>query len=307
MGSVELVPAASVTAYAIAAALLGRADPPQPGLLRYRRPSEADRPPPSSTWWVPPVSALVAALVSWCAMPNQRRSLLVATPLLAAGPWLAAVDIDVRRLPDRVLLPVAGVTLVAIVALVATDPPVLVRALACGFAGFAIYFALHLASAGSIGFGDVKFAGVVGLVAGFHGLVTVWWSFLARPTPVPEMGGADPTRAAGQDRVRAVAGLRAGPDLTVRRQIWVQATSMSRPDTPASLTARPTSPRAKLVAPYSGHRVKRTVNRAVSPTIRTSSYSGPVSKTFLIDSATATRCSMSACPTTALPVSAAGA
>ncbi|WP_148043235.1 prepilin peptidase [Flexivirga caeni] len=172
---------ATVTAYTIAAVLLGVLTRRNLASLRYRRPSEADRPLPSSTRWVPPVSALAAALVSWCAMPNQWRSLLVATPLLAAGPWLAAVDIDVRRLPDRVLLPVAGFTLVAIVALAAIDPPVLLRALGCGFAGFAIYFALHLVSGGSIGFGDVKLAGVVGLVAGFHGLATVWWSFLAGP------------------------------------------------------------------------------------------------------------------------------
>lgn len=260
MGSVELVSVASVTAYAIVAALLGRADPPQPGL-----------------------------------QPTLR------------GGSAAALKYVVGGGGPGVVVPVPGVTLVAIVALAATDPPVLVRALACGFAGFAINFALHLASAGSIGFGDVKLAGVVGLVAGFHGLVTAWWSFLAGPTPVPDVGGADPDAGCGPGSRSGRGWSPAGPDLTVRRQIFVQATSMSRSDTPASLTARPTSPRAKLVAPYSGHRVKRTVNRAVSPTIRTSSYSGPVSKMFLIDSATATRCSMSACPTTALPVSAAGA
>lgn len=45
--------------------------------------------------------------------------------------------------PTGVLLPVAGFAFFAIVALAATDPPVLVRALACEFAGFAIYFALR--------------------------------------------------------------------------------------------------------------------------------------------------------------------
>ncbi|MDN5805258.1 MAG: A24 family peptidase [Microlunatus sp.] len=164
------MPVASVTAYAIVAALLGRADPPQPGLPPTLRGGSA-----AALEYVVGGGGpgVVVRDAQPAAVPSRGDS------TVAAGPWLAAVDIEVRRLPDRVLLPVAGVTLVAIVALAATDPPVLVRALACGFAGFAINFALHLASAGSIGFGDVKLAGVVGLVAGFHGLVTVWWSFLA--------------------------------------------------------------------------------------------------------------------------------
>lgn len=132
-------------------------------------------------------------------MPNQWRSLLVATPLLAAGPWLAAVDADLEGFPIGCSCRSPGSPWFAIVALAATHPPLLLRALGCGFAGYAIYFALHLVSGGSIGFGDVKLAGVVGLVAGFHGLATVWWSFLAGPLLC--LAWAAPTRRGLRDRV----------------------------------------------------------------------------------------------------------
>ena len=180
--------------------------------LRYRRASETSRRAPAGIWWVPAANLLAASCVSWWAIPDHWRSLLVATPLVTAGPWLAAVDLDVHRLPDRVLIPVGALTASAVVGCSAANPSVLIRALGCGGAGFALYFALHLASGGSIGFGDVKLAAIVGLVAGFHGIAATWWSFLLAPMLC--LGWAVLTRRGLQDRVAfgpwLLAGLLAG-------------------------------------------------------------------------------------------------
>ena len=91
--------------------------------------------------------------------------------LAAVSVALAAIDIDLRRLPDRIVLPsiVVGVVLLAVATFGAGDWGLLVRALVGGAVLFAFYFALVLAYPRGMGFGDVKLAALLGLYLGWMG------------------------------------------------------------------------------------------------------------------------------------------
>ena len=89
----------------------------------------------------------------------------------ALGVALAAIDIQVQRLPDRLTLPAYPVliALLAVAALTGHDIGALVRALLGGLALGAGYLLLGVARPGQLGGGDIKLAGLVGLVLGWLG------------------------------------------------------------------------------------------------------------------------------------------
>lgn len=93
----------------------------------------------------------------------------------ALGVALAAVDISVQRLPDRLTLPAYPVLigLLAIAAVNGHDLAALGRALLGGLALAAGYLLLGLLRPGQLGGGDVKLAGLAGLVLGWLGWPTV--------------------------------------------------------------------------------------------------------------------------------------
>ncbi|MFF3601943.1 prepilin peptidase, partial [Kitasatospora indigofera] len=86
-----------------------------------------------------------------------------------------AVDVIEKRLPDAVVLPALAATavLLAIAAAVTGDWGSLLGAVLGAVALFALYFLLALISPSGIGMGDVKLAGLVGLVLGSAGWA-VW-------------------------------------------------------------------------------------------------------------------------------------
>ena len=91
--------------------------------------------------------------------------------LAAISVALAAIDIDVRKLPNRIVLPsiVVGAVLLAIASLIAGDWGALLRAGIGSVALFVFYFILVLAYPSGMGFGDVKLAAVLGLYLGWVG------------------------------------------------------------------------------------------------------------------------------------------
>jgi leader peptidase (prepilin peptidase) / N-methyltransferase len=87
------------------------------------------------------------------------------------GVALAAIDISVQRLPDRLVLPAlpALILLLAVAAAAGHQEGALIRALLGSLALAAGFLLLALARPGQLGGGDVKLASLVGLMLGWLG------------------------------------------------------------------------------------------------------------------------------------------
>lgn len=118
-------------------------------------------------WELPTATALIFVALA-VAGPEPRALPLVY--LAAVTPHLCSVDLAVRRLPNRVVLPgfaFAGVGLIGQRIIVGEW---LLTALVAGLAYFLFLFVP--AVAGGMGMGDVKLAGVLGVSAGLIGQTT---------------------------------------------------------------------------------------------------------------------------------------
>jgi leader peptidase (prepilin peptidase)/N-methyltransferase len=153
--------------------------------VTYRKPDEVDEPVPGRRWWVPVALGLVSALVVhrlWFveddAVPSAWvAAVLTATLLLVvlSCVCLAAMDLDVHRLPDRIMWPtmgfLAGGLTLAALAGGGLDP--WLRAMLAGVAAGGFYLALALLSLArgslALGLGDVKLAVVLGAALGWFG------------------------------------------------------------------------------------------------------------------------------------------
>ena len=116
--------------------------------------------------WVPVVSALVLPLLALGGWRTHGWSLALVTWTLGAVLLtMAAIDIDVRRLPDRFTKPLvpASVLGTGLVALVTGSGGDWVRGVLCGLV-------LALLGRGTgLGLGDVKLAPSLGVLLAFHG------------------------------------------------------------------------------------------------------------------------------------------
>jgi leader peptidase (prepilin peptidase)/N-methyltransferase len=91
--------------------------------------------------------------------------------LAAIAIALALIDLDVKRLPDAIVLPsyLVGGALLALACAGTGDWGSGLRAVVGGAVLYGLYFVLCVAKPGGMGFGDVKLAGVLGLHLGWLG------------------------------------------------------------------------------------------------------------------------------------------
>jgi len=147
--------------------------------LTHRRADESPNSAPP-VWWLIPLVAVSWGWLTWRLLDAPWPILTLWLPLSAALAWLAAVDLDVARLPDRILVPAAvwtagciGLTL-WITGPLAALGAILAAAL-CG-GGFWI---LHLTGRGALGFGDVKLAAVIGAATALVSWSAVLYALVA--------------------------------------------------------------------------------------------------------------------------------
>jgi leader peptidase (prepilin peptidase) / N-methyltransferase len=88
---------------------------------------------------------------------------------------LALIDLDVKRLPNAIVLPsyLVAAVLLGLGTLGEADPKDLLRAALGLVALYGFYFLLALIYPAGMGFGDVKLAGVLGLYLGYLGWAEV--------------------------------------------------------------------------------------------------------------------------------------
>ncbi len=96
--------------------------------------------------------------------------------LAAISVALAAIDIDLHRLPNAITYPAyaVGIVLLGISGVLSGDLESLGWAAAGAGLCFAFFLLLNVVSGGNMGWGDVKLAGVLGLFLGFLGPAPVF-------------------------------------------------------------------------------------------------------------------------------------
>ena len=155
--------------------------------VSYRRPEERNKPLPHHSWWLVIAVALTWASLTFRIGGYAQWSLLPAYLYLGAiGAALTLIDLDVHRLPDLIVLPSYPIAFVLLLVptVVTGQWDALLRGALAGAALFVGYFVLALVSpgGGGLGFGDVKFAGVLGLLLGWLGwgpvIVSVFAAFI---------------------------------------------------------------------------------------------------------------------------------
>lgn len=140
--------------------------------LGYRTVQEHQQPAPPPRRWAPWITAAAAASLTTAAMLSTQPLLMVTVaPLVATGAWLAGVDLDVQRLPNRVTGATATATmlLVIIVAVLLGNAAVAILSLLGCVLASAVVLVSHFVTRGGIGMGDVKLAAIVGVALGHQG------------------------------------------------------------------------------------------------------------------------------------------
>ena len=114
-----------------------------------------------ATWWVGP-AALVLAMATFVHLGHDANAAAWAAVQVVLV-WLAGCDIESRRLPNAVTLPVAAL---AVGFRAVFERTALLEILVAGTAVFAVFLAASALMRGGLGMGDVKLAGMLGFLLG---------------------------------------------------------------------------------------------------------------------------------------------
>jgi leader peptidase (prepilin peptidase)/N-methyltransferase len=118
------------------------------------------------------VEALTAGLFGLTALSVDRRTDLIAfLPLVWVLVVLSFIDLEHKKLPNRIVLPatVVEMGLLLVAALLGPGLHAWTRALVAGAGAFAFFFALALIAPAGMGMGDVKLSAMLGMALGYLG------------------------------------------------------------------------------------------------------------------------------------------
>jgi leader peptidase (prepilin peptidase)/N-methyltransferase len=166
----------------------------------------------------PLIEAVTAALfVAVVLVDGFGPRLLLDLPFVAMLVAVAAIDIDRRIVPNRIVVPAAAW---AILVTFLVDRPALAESLIAGAGAFCFLLLVALLYPAGMGMGDVKLAGTIGLFLGLSVVPALLVAFLAGSLVglalIAREGSAARKRAlpfAPFLALGAVAGLFAGPQL----------------------------------------------------------------------------------------------
>jgi leader peptidase (prepilin peptidase)/N-methyltransferase len=148
--------------------------------LGHLRDDERARPEPGRRLWVPTASGAALALLAVALVPERWPVLIILAPLALAGPWLAAVDLHLQRLPDKIILPLVGWLLIneLILAIVTRDLALVARCAGGGLVALVGFGLLYTLSWGALGLGDVRLGALLGFAATMISWTTLWWALM---------------------------------------------------------------------------------------------------------------------------------
>lgn len=170
-----------IAAHTLLGAVIGLAIRWRVTTLNYRHDDEAGQTPPGPRWWIPVTVAAGSGLLAWRFGVERWPMLLPTLPLAWFGPWLSAIDLDVRRLPNR-LLAVHGVVVavgVGAAALLTGDLSIAIQAAVGGMVAFVVFWILDRVRPGGFGWGDGKYIPIIGAATAAVSLSVAWWAFLS--------------------------------------------------------------------------------------------------------------------------------
>lgn len=169
-----------IAAVTVLGAVIGLAIRARLATLAYRHDGEVSQPSPGPRWWIPVAVSAASGLLAWRFGVERWPLLLPTLPLAWFGPWLSAIDLDVRRLPNR-LLAIHGVVVavgVGTAALITGDLDVAIQAAVGGAVAFVVFWILDRARPGGFGWGDGKYVPIIGAATAAVSLSVAWWAFL---------------------------------------------------------------------------------------------------------------------------------
>ena len=169
-----------IAALTLLGALIGLVIKWRVSTLEYRHDDEATQAPPGARWWIPFTAAAASGLLAWRFGITHWPLLLPTLPIAWFGPWLSAIDLDVRRLPNRLLAvhaTFAGAGIGA-AAFLLNSPRIAIQAALGALVAFTVFRILDHLRPGGFGWGDGKYVAILGAATAAVSASAEWWAFL---------------------------------------------------------------------------------------------------------------------------------